>query len=66
MHVMLNMEWQDLDFEIPPLKDQAWLRAIDTALPSPQDVAEAERESVVAGSMYHVEKHSVVVLIARC
>ena len=66
MHVMLNMEWQDLDFEIPPLTDQAWLRAIDTALPFPQDVAEAGRESVVAGSMYHVEKHSVVVLIARC
>ena len=66
MHVMLNMEWQDLDFEIPPLTDQAWLRAIDTALPFPQDVAEAGLESVVAGSMYHVEKHSVVVLIARC
>lgn len=66
VHVMLNMEWRDLDFEIPPFTGQSWLRAIDTALPSPHDVAEAGRESVAAGLTYHVAKHSVVVLIARC
>jgi isoamylase len=65
IHIMLNMERQNLDFEIPLLTDQTWLRAIDTALPSPQDIAEAGQECVVAGSIYHVEKHSVVVLIAR-
>ena len=65
LHVMLNMAWQDFDFEIPLLTDRTWLRVIDTAFASPADFAEAGRESVVAGSLYHVENHSVVVLIAR-
>ena len=59
------MEWQDLDFELPPLTDRQWLKVIDTALPSPKDFVETGQESVVSGNSCSVAKHSVVVLISR-
>ena len=65
LHAILNMEWQDLDFEIPPLTDRQWLKVIDTALPSPKDIVETGQESVVSGNSCSVAKHSVVVLISR-
>jgi isoamylase len=63
LHVMLNMAESGLDFEIPPLKGRRWLKVIDTALPSPLDIAEPGEETAVPGSRYHVSKHSVVVLV---
>jgi isoamylase len=69
IHVMLNMEWEDLDFEVPPLADRKWYRVVDTAESSPHDIAEnlAEpgEETVVSGNLCHVRNRSVVVLISR-
>ncbi len=65
LHVMLNMAESGLDFEIPPLKGRRWLKVIDTALPSPIDIAEPGEETAVSGSGYHLSKHSVVVLVAH-
>lgn len=65
IHVILNMEWQDLDFEIPVLTDRQWLKAIDTALASPSDIVETGQENEVPGETCHVTKHSVVVLVSR-
>jgi glycogen operon protein len=65
MHVMLNMAMQDLDFEIPHLQDKRWYQVINTALASPQDIAEAGQEVAYGADSYHVEKHGVVVLISK-
>jgi isoamylase len=69
IHVMLNMDGQTLDFEIPPLTSRRWYRVVDTALPSPDDIAEdlanPGEEARVAGAVYRVTSHSVVVLISR-
>jgi glycogen operon protein len=64
LHVMLNMEWTDMDFEVPTLQEKRWLKVIDTALPSPLDIDESRRRRVISGAVYHVQKHSVVVLIS--
>jgi isoamylase len=66
LHAMLNMSGQDLEFEIPPVPGRRWWRAVDTFLPSPEDIAEHGREiEIKPADHYHVNAHSVVVLIAR-
>ena len=65
LHVMLNMEFEDLDFDLPPLKDRRWHRVVDTALPSPDDIMKTEEAVVIGGNVYRAQKHSVVVLISR-
>ncbi len=64
LHAMLNMEDQPLEFDIPKLVGRRWFRCVDTALPSPRDVAAPGEEVVVFGANYHVEAGSVVVLIS--
>jgi glycogen operon protein len=64
LHVMLNMEWTDMDFEVPTLQKKRWLKVIDTALPSPLDFDESGRGRVISGGVCHVQEHSVVVLIS--
>ena len=67
IHVMLNMDSVDLDFELPPLpQKRQWLKVVDTALPSPADIAERGKEMVVPARTCHVEKHSTVVVISYC
>ena len=39
LHVMMNMDWDDLDFDVPAIDGRSWYRAIDTGLPSPSDIA---------------------------
>ncbi|MBV9691727.1 MAG: glycogen debranching protein GlgX [Ktedonobacteraceae bacterium] len=69
IHVMLNMDWQDLDFDIPTVPGRKWYRVVDTAQDSPNDIAEnvgePGKETVVEGSVYGVHNRSVVVLISR-
>lgn len=65
LHGMLNMGDRGLDFEVPALEGCKWLKVIDTALPSPMDIAEPGKETAVPGSMCFVNSHSVVVLICR-
>jgi isoamylase len=64
MHVMLNMEQTARDFELPPLQERRWFRVIDTALPSPLEIAEPGQALLVPGTHYRVESHSVIVLIS--
>jgi glycogen operon protein len=65
IHVMLNMEQGTRAFELPPLQERQWFKVIDTALPSPLDIVEPGQAMLVPGTLYHVEGHSVVVLISR-
>ncbi len=65
LHVMLNMDWQNLDFDIPSIERRKWFRAVDTALPSPEDIATAGQEVEISGNTYHVNGRSVVVLLSK-
>jgi glycogen operon protein len=65
LHVMVNMEDQALDFEIPPLVGRRWYRGVDTVLPSPRDISEPGAESIVFDSVYAVGPGSVVVLVSK-
>ena len=61
---MMNMYWEPLEFELPPLNGYRWFRFVDTALPSPQDIAETDFETTVQGSRYRVSDRSVVILVS--
>ncbi len=65
LHVMMNMYWESLDFEVPEVVGRRWLLAIDTARSSPHNIADAGLESEAPGSIRNVEARSVVVLINR-
>jgi glycogen operon protein len=66
LHAMLNMSGQDLEFEIPSLPGRRWWRAVDTSLPSPEDIAEPGHEiEVKPTDQYQVNAHSVVIFVSR-
>jgi glycogen operon protein len=57
-----NATDDDLDFELPPLPDDdEWLRSIDTAAATPDDIQLDDAPAVSGGSV-RVRNHSVVVL----
>jgi isoamylase len=64
-YIAINAYWQPLEFELPPVNgnlDAAWLRLIDTSLPSPDDISEEGKDSIVAGATYLVNPRSIVML----
>jgi len=66
LHIMLNMDMQPLDFAIPPaMAGKDWYLAVDTARTSPADIADPGQEQPYDQRKYHVQSHSVVVLLAR-
>jgi glycogen operon protein len=65
IHVMFNMYWERLDFEVPVLGGRRWLKMVDTAAAAPRDIAEpGDVMEVVAGTC-PVEGRSIVVLVSR-
>jgi glycogen operon protein len=65
IHVMLNMHWESLNFEIPAIEGRQWYKVIDTAQPSPLDIVAQGKETVISGHVYPVEHRSVVALISK-
>lgn len=65
IHVMMNMYYEPLEFEIPSLKARKWYRVIDTFLPAPQDIVEAGTEVRINGNNYVVSDRSVVLLVSK-
>ncbi len=63
LHVMLNMYWQSLDFQLPP--DRLWVKSVDTAAAPPHDIEDPGQEAAVTGPTCKVQGRSVVVLICR-
>ena len=64
LYVMMNMDDEARAFGIFSGYAGAWHRAIDTALPSPQDIVAPGAEAPVhPGDSYLVRGHSVVVLV---
>lgn len=64
IHVMLNMWWEPLEMALPEVPGRSWRRVVDTALPSPQDIASPGTEPPVEGARYSVAPRSTVVLIS--
>jgi isoamylase len=65
LHVMMNMYWDGLDFELPSVPGRQWQVAVDTGAPSPADIAEPGAERPVTGDTHHVAGRSIVALISR-
>ena len=65
LHIILNAYWEPLDFELPPVENggkNPWLRWIDTALDSPNDIIEWQASPPIPNHTYRAAPHSVVVL----
>jgi len=65
LHVMMNMYWEPLAFELPPVEGRKWYRSSDTSLPSPQDIADPGQEVLIEGNQYVVNGRSVVILVSK-
>src|SRR5262249_32282989 len=62
IHVLLNMCWEPLDFDLPPLAGRDWRLAVDTAENAPLDAAEPGQEKRVTDGSFRAQGRSVVVL----
>ncbi|HLF77408.1 MAG TPA: isoamylase [Dehalococcoidia bacterium] len=62
LYVMINSYWQKLIFKVQATAPTQWLRVVDTARPSPQDVLERGQEELMTDQHYEVGPRSVVVL----
>jgi isoamylase len=62
LYVMLNASPMPITFTIHEGAPSAWLRVVDTALPSPRDISEAGEEVTLRSARYVVQPRSVVVL----
>jgi glycogen operon protein len=63
LHVMMNMWSEDLRFEVPVIQGRQWYRAVDTALPPPDDIAQPGSEPEAPADGYIVRARSIVVLV---
>ena len=64
LYVMVNAYHEDLAFAVQARVAGDWRRAVDTALPSPDDIRAAGDEVAVPTLDYTVRARSVVVLLA--
>jgi glycogen operon protein len=65
IHVMLNMEWQTLDFDVPDVPGRVWHTAIDTGAAPPADAADHGKEPKFEGRTCRVGDRSIIVLVSR-
>jgi len=65
IHVMMNMYWEPLEFDVPEIPGRHWYKAIDTAAAPPDDIFEEGQEPAFQGDRCDVQSHGIVVLIAR-
>ena len=65
IHVMMNMYWEELPFEIPPVQGRKWYVKADTSRPAPGDIMAEGQEREVVEHDYRVGSRSVVVLISK-
>jgi isoamylase len=64
LHVMMNMYWEPVAFDVMEVPGRSWARAIDTALPSPLDIAGSAAAQSIDSPTYLVSERSIVVLVS--
>jgi isoamylase len=62
LHLMMNMFWEPLEFDVPAIPERTWRVAIDTFAESPHDIAAEGQEPPFIGSSCTVQARSIVVL----
>jgi glycogen operon protein len=65
LYVMINSGKKTVRFNIQEGQQGQWLRIVDTALPSPEDIREAADAPIHPNEYYQVKPHSIVVLRER-
>lgn len=65
MHVMMNMYWDNLEFDIPVIPGTKWYKKIDTSEQSPCDVADQGSEKLCSGNTLKISGRSIVVLVSK-
>ncbi len=65
LHVMMNMYWDKLTFDLPRLEGRTWYIAVDTGKASPQDISQFGREPRFTDKSYQVRDRSVAVLLSK-
>jgi glycogen operon protein len=65
IHVMMNMHWEPLQFDIPQYEGLTWHRAVDTSLHSPDDITTLQDSPLIENPSYIVNDRSIVVLTTR-
>jgi len=66
LHFIANAYWEELEFELPQIGEREWFRLADTALPSPEDIAEEHQEfPLLSQEGYRVQPRSVVIFISK-
>jgi isoamylase len=63
VHVMMNMFWEPLDFEVPVDPQRVWHLAIDTFAGSPHDIE--DQGMACTRPLCTVQGRSIVVLVSR-
>ena len=62
LHVMMNMFWEPLDFEVPVDPQRTWHVAVDTFMASPHDIAEPNAGAPFDRPVSTVQARSIVIL----
>ncbi len=65
LHVILNMDPENLVFQIPTVDGRTWHRAINTASDTPQDIVDPTTAPPIPGDSFEVVGRSVVVLVSQ-
>jgi glycogen operon protein len=65
LHVILNMYWEPLDFEIPTNPGREWYKAVDTGEALPFDIREAGEEEPFPALICSVGGRSIIVLVSK-
>ncbi|MEU4561144.1 glycogen debranching protein GlgX [Actinoplanes sp. NPDC023936] len=65
LHIIANMYWAPLDFQLPAVPGHSWARAVDTSLPTGSDIADPGIEPAVLTATYTAQERSVIVLVSR-
>jgi len=63
VHVMMNMFWEPLAFEVPVDPQRVWHIAVDTFLPSPHDIPDENERRPLHRSLCTVQGRSIVILV---
>jgi isoamylase len=64
LHVMMNMFWNPLDFEVPVIAGRSWRVAINTFATSPDDLPDPGHEPAFVVAPCRVPERSIVVLVS--
>jgi len=66
VHFIAHAHWEDQVFELPDIGKRRWLRLVDTALPSPQDIADEGGEfPLPSQESYPIRARSVAIFVVR-